>query len=737
MRYLTVLLAACLSVASFAFDVPCLDPLACNFMEEGECFFTDENGDPCVIEGCTIEGACNYDPEADIYDGSCEFESCLGCTDAEACNYDETALYDDATCIYYVDCNGTCGGDWIEDACGTCYSPDLYSASFDMTFTTCGQIGPYGPSQAACDEEYGYGVVNLSDGIQSWIVPHSGNYTIEVLGAASIGQTHEEPFTDRFGKGAKMKGDFELTQGDTLQILVGQMPIQSNFNGGGGGTFVAIGSSYMSATPLIVAGGGGSYRCGYDYSGDFQSILDGTLDLSGVSSYHSGGFPGQGAIGCLSDQGGGGGGFYSDAEECVGDAAKAFVNGGRGGIYNYEGGQHGGFGGGGMGGWGGSGGGGGYSGGGAPANNNFPPAGGGGSYNSGDNQDNTSGMNVNEGIVFITFNGSLAPFCNPGCTYAQACNYNPESNFDDGSCDYCFCGEGTQWVDSLQACMVTEAALMQACGEGTYWDDLAQACLTIETCQEDLDGDGVVGVNDLLELLSSFGSECVPEPETAEWTCGDSVNYHGYDYATVQIGEQCWFAENLRNTAYSNGDELPTNLDSEEWHSSNYGAYTIYQGDISNVEQFGLLYNFHAGVDDRGLCPSGWHVPSDEDFKVAEVSLGMTEADANASGWRGSQGMLMKSSDADVPSWDGSNSSGFSALPGGSTSYAGTSMPEDPALVHPMYTQGAYWTSTFNGGDNAMYRGFYSDTNGVYRSGTANGYSYDSGMSVRCVQDSE
>ena len=66
--------------------------------------------------------------------------------------------------------------------------------------------------------------------------------------------------------------------------------------------------------------------------------------------------------------------------------------------------------------------------------------------------------------------------------------------------------------------MVTEAALMQACGEGTYWDDLAQACLTIETCQEDLDGDGVIGVNDLLELLSSFGSECVPEPETAEWT---------------------------------------------------------------------------------------------------------------------------------------------------------------------------------------------------------------------------
>ena len=46
-----------------------------------------------------------------------------------------------------------------------------------------------------------------------------------------------------------------------------------------------------------------------------------------------------------------------------------------------------------------------------------------------------------------------------------------------------------------------------------------------------------------MELLSSFGTMC-EEPETVEFTCGDPMNYHGYDYATVQIGEQCWFAEN-------------------------------------------------------------------------------------------------------------------------------------------------------------------------------------------------
>ena len=81
-----------------------------------------------------------------------------------------------------------------------------------------------------------------------------------------------------------------------------------------------------------------------------------------------------------------------------------------------------------------------------------------------------------------------------GCLDEAACNYNIYATNDDDSCDYCFCGEGT------------------------YWDDLAQeeACLVIETCEEDLDGDGVIGVEDLLQLLSSFGMECALEPETGE-----------------------------------------------------------------------------------------------------------------------------------------------------------------------------------------------------------------------------
>ena len=56
-----------------------------------------------------------------------------------------------------------------------------------------------------------------------------------------------------------------------------------------------------------------------------------------------------------------------------------------------------------------------------------------------------------------------------------------------------------------------------SCGPGTYWDELESLCLPIENCQDDLDGDGVIGVNDLMQLLSSFGTDCAPaeEPETA------------------------------------------------------------------------------------------------------------------------------------------------------------------------------------------------------------------------------
>ena len=81
------------------------------------------------------------------------------------------------------------------------------------------------------------------------------------------------------------------------------------------------------------------------------------------------------------------------------------------------------------------------------------------------------------------------------------------------------------------------------------------------------------------------------------------------------------------------------------------------------------LYNWYAVDDARGLCPSGWHVPTDGEYMTLEMALGMSESEANDTGWRGTdQGTQMKSSPSDDPSWNGTNTSGFSALAGGSRS---------------------------------------------------------------------
>ena len=746
MRYLTALLAACLSVATFAFDVPCLDPLACNFMEEGECFFTDENGDPCVIQGCTIEGACNYDPEADIYDGSCEFVSCLGCTDSEACNYDETALYDDASCIYYVDCNGTCGGDWIEDACGNCYSPETTIIT-EFTLTNCGNSGRIGPTQDMCDAQYGVNVVIVEDGMQHWTVPITGFYQFTASGAQGGSLTD-------WGMGATITAEFFLSAGEILKIGIGQMGSLACAGGGeaagGGGGSTGVSNMQTGELLLLAAGGGGQGRSQFEsdqwstgsselfgqstYSDIGQLVANGGIDGMGGesgSNPHNDWPQAGGGAGVLSDgadgDGGGGGiayggranglgGGYTNGNDCRAEGGFGYTGGG---ASEYGGG-----------------GGGGYSGGGGGASAGasdlvYINGGGGGSFvhSSGQEVSITAGANAGHGLVIITWEAETSPICNPGCTYPQACNYNPESNFDDGSCDYCFCGEGTQWVDSLQACMVTEVALMQACGEGTYWDDLAQACLTIETCQEDLDGDGVIGVNDLLELLSSFGSECVPA--TAEWTCGDPVNYHGYDYATVQIGEQCWFAENLRTETYRNGDTIPSTLSDSEWIETTSGGATIYGEGNSycgenlspdgntcdetwSLTEYGRLYNWYSVIDGRSLCPGGWHVPEFDEWSVMDDLVDDVANKLKTTyGWHNNG--------------SGSNESGFSGLPGG---LRGGYNGGFSTAGH----QGAWWTSSSGDGDNSAWEFWLrSDEEVLGWSGAI----LTNGLSVRCVQDSE
>ena len=250
-----------------------------------------------------------------------------------------------------------------------------------------------------------------TQGIQEWTVPTTGTYTIEGWGAEGGDNNH--PGTP--GKGARMKGAFSLTVGQTLMNLVGQQGSDATYvGGGGGGTFVWIDGE--TSAPLIAAGGGGGVGHALDYDGiDATTSNDGT---NGNGQSSGGGTSGSGGtdVAGTNAEASGGAGWLSNGNDgrdygCTFDSYGGIkpLSGGTGGTGGGSSGKNadGGFGGGGGGnarcGAVGGGGGGGYSGGGAGAEpRSFSAGGGGGSYNSGSNQSNSSGVQEDHGKVIIT-----------------------------------------------------------------------------------------------------------------------------------------------------------------------------------------------------------------------------------------------------------------------------------------------------------------------------------------------
>jgi uncharacterized protein (TIGR02145 family) len=112
------------------------------------------------------------------------------------------------------------------------------------------------------------------------------------------------------------------------------------------------------------------------------------------------------------------------------------------------------------------------------------------------------------------------------------------------------------------------------------------------------------------------------------------VDGNVYSYVTI-CGGKSWMATNLRTTKYKNGDAVTNGTTGGFDWTSAVGAYGYPNGNISNEPTYGKLYNNYAISDSRGICPTGWHVPSDDEWKALEVCQGMTQADADGSNWRG------------------------------------------------------------------------------------------------------
>ena len=168
----------------------------------------------------------------------------------------------------------------------------LNYSGFNATFTNLGASGKDGPASLGghyTGQDHD-GQVTLSNGTQQWTVPFTGQYRIEAVGAAG-GYDENQNSAQYRGRGARMVGTFNLSQGEIIQILVGQEGgIRNKGSGGGGGTFVVRGNN----TPLIVAGGGGGLRAvtsrhpGCDASTN-KSGNPGHKSQPGVSPYIAGG----------------------------------------------------------------------------------------------------------------------------------------------------------------------------------------------------------------------------------------------------------------------------------------------------------------------------------------------------------------------------------------------------------------------------------------------------------------
>lgn len=224
-------------------------------------------------------------------------------------------------------------------------------------------------------------------------------------------------------------------------------------------------------------------------------------------------------------------------------------------------------------------------------------------------------------------------------------------------------------------------------------------------------------VDSLIAVINGSGDA----PETA-FSCGNALAYQGYDYTTVQIGEQCWFAEDLQSLLYNDDEAIPSDLDATAWNDDVLGAVAVYGGDENNAALRGRLYNWYA-VETGKLCPAGWHVPSDEEWKVLEIALGMSPVDADGANFRGTdQGARMKSSDSGVFNWNGSNSSGLSVLPNGYRAPSGSYEQAD--------SYGAMWAST-SSGSGSWARLLALSVDQVYRGSNLKGH----GFSVRCMLD--
>ena len=513
----------------------CTNSFACNYNE----FATDDDGScdflSCIVFGCTQDGACNYDPEANYSDGSCEYLSCLGCLIPSACNYTATATLDDGSCVFAdeaceecapdgtvslsdADGDGVCDQD-ENDGCTNAFACNYNEFATEddgsCDFLSCIVFG------CTQDEACNYDPdANYSDGSCEYL-SCQGCMNLDACNydeTATIGGVCDyescvgclDPAADNYDATATIEGACEYL--GCTSFVACNFDSNANVNDGS--------CEFLSCVGCL-----NSAACNYDENATQPGSCifpvtgfncDGTCvdtDMDGVCEVDE-------VLGCTDETALN---FDSEATEDAGNCvlpvlgctdptacnydASANTNDGscdfescygcmNENACNYDAGAE-------------------YP---DPIQCDFETC-----YGCADamacNYDDTAlyddGTCVHaddaceecaDGVVVLNDangNGVCDDNEEYGCTHEVACNYNVNATFSSGNCDYSCIPVGCFGPSVVTGCMFVEAVNYDAlatCDNGT--------CLFLDACQADLDGDGSVGMSDLLDLLSAFGLEC-------------------------------------------------------------------------------------------------------------------------------------------------------------------------------------------------------------------------------------
>lgn len=221
----------------------------------------------------------------------------------------------------------------------------------------------------------------------------------------------------------------------------------------------------------------------------------------------------------------------------------------------------------------------------------------------------------------------------------------------------------------------------------------------------------------LLPIVLFFIAGCHPKGESSEKDSAEIVkDANGETYRTVEIGTQRWMAENLNATRYRNGDAIPYVKDERQWESFNEGAFCYHDNSKKSGRVYGRLYNWHAVNDPRGICPVGWHIPTDEEWQQLADYLGGNRLAGDKMKEAGTRHWA-------VPNAGATNLSGFSALPGGGRDEFGK-------FIIDKYG-GYWWSSTDDGGVDVWVRSIFYGYGSILR----DGFNKNCGFSVRCLKN--